>query len=561
MGFNFTTFKKTFLLFIPHYIFRSASARIRWFFAAAFILVDVGAATLVPYSTKIIVESLSITINHSVWIALGFLGFFWILEKTVSHIQEIIFFPAINQTIRNLSYNLVNHLHQISLPDYKKLSIPEVINCIRRISLCARSFIKVVFLLIIPTFLKLSIAVYLTAKVGVFGWIFLAAILCALFLLYKGAAWYTTARETAWHITDQVTMRVNDSLLNTKLIRPFKSFEMHQIGDILDVEAKLWQETNTRLHSIYIVMGIWLGLTITSILAGAILGIQKGVLTVGDFVLIKGQLIAAFLPLRTFALEFRQLAESLVDIKKIVTLFEIPTESSSKNISVIPNDNKNGIFLNNISYTYDNHHFIFHHLSLQIPLGKKVAIIGETGCGKSTLINLIASFYKPSQGNISIHGLPNPIIHCIPQEFRLFNLSLRDNITYGLSNISEGAMLKAAEQVGLARLIQTLPNGLNSLVGEMGTKLSGGEKQKIALARALLLKPDILLLDETTSALNFESEKQVLNALSSIIPTIILASHRTSTLPYMDQILKLKNGKIDEKPNSAFALHTYSLVH
>jgi len=538
------TFKKTFLLFVRHSLLTSASARTRCSLAVLLILVDVAVASLVPYCAKFIVDTLSTNILNTVWMAILLLGVFWILEKTLNHIQEIIFFPVINTTIRNLNYKVVHHIHQISLPHYQKLSMPEVINCARRISFSARAFIKIVFLMIIPTAFKLMIATLVSIKIGLFGFGLLPITLLALFILYKGTQWYVAARESAWQVTDQVTMRINDSILNTKLVRPFEQYEMEAVGKLLDTEAHLWQTTNTRLHTIYVCIGILLGITMTGILAAAVLGIQKGALTVGDFVLLKGQLIAAFLPLRNFSTEFRQLAESMVDIKKMIQIFDTPLETPPAFSARTPRNTQEpaqGIFLKNIFFSHEMHPLLLKNLSLQIPFGEKVALIGESGSGKSALINLMAGLYKPAQGTIDLGG---QTLHCIPQDFRLFNMSLRENITYGLSNISEDALLNSIEQIGLRDLIHQMPKGLDTLVGEMGINLSGGEKQKVALARALLLKPDILLLDETTSSLTIESEKLVLNVLFSAIPTVILASHRTSMLQHMDRVIKIQHGKL-----------------
>lgn len=554
MSFTVNTLKKTFWLFISHHIQHSNAARLRWGFAALLIVVDVAVASLIPYYSKHIVDSVSLNIMHSAWVAIILLGVFWVLEKTTAHLQEIIFFPVINLTVRNLTYYIVQHIHHISLDNYKKLSISEVINCIRRISFSARLFIKILLLTLLPTFFKLAMAVTVTLKMGLFGLTLLPAILFALIFLHQGTKWYVKTREAAWHITDQVITRINDSLLNTKIVRPVEQFEMDQLGNLLNREANLWHKTNTRLHTIYILIGIVLGLTMTSILACAMLAIQDNRLTVGDFILLKGQLIAAFLPFRTFSLEFRQLAEALIDIKKIVHIFAIPKQerlSENSAETTISKSIPNGIFLKNVSFTHEDKLTIFKHISLHIAPRQKVAIIGSSGCGKSTLINLMAGLYQPSSGNIYLNQtdinrisglLWHKKLHCIPQDFRLFNMSLRDNLTYGNEFISDTELTRVLQFFDLFNTIEKMPQGLDTAVGEMGVKLSGGEKQKIALARALLLKPEFLLLDETTSALNFEGEKLILEVLFSSIPTVILASHRTSTLPYMDRVFKIEKG-------------------
>lgn len=545
MSLNFNTFKKTFLLFIPQSPFKHKATRWRCVLALSLILVDVIAVTLVPYCTKSVVDSLSLNILNTVWIAMFLLGFFWIIEKTVNHIQEIIFFPVINNTIRDLSYKVTEHIHHISLLDYQTLSIPEVINCVRRISLSARSFIKICFLLIVPTVIKLIVASYVVIKTGLFGLVLLPAIFLALFILYKGSQWYVAARETAWQASDRVTSRISDSILNTKIIRQNKSFEMQEMTELLNTEAHYWLKSNIRLHTVHILIGTLLGVTIIGILGCAILAIQAGTLTIGDFLLLKGQLIVAFLPLKTLSIEFRQCAESLVDIKNVIQILEIPTQTHAHMIE----KSSDNLAISNVTFSHDSQKPLFKNLSLQFFKHEKVVIVGKNGSGKSTLLNLMASLYKPNQGHITQYT-KNKQLFYIPQDFRLFNTSLRLNITYGLKNISDFAILQVIKKTGLSELVQQMPNGLDTLVGEMGIKLSGGEKQKVALARALLLKPEILLLDETTSALSLDSERDILEIIFSEISTVVLTSHRISMLEQVDRVIEIQQGKIIELKNA-----------
>ncbi len=553
MDLNFTVFKQSFSLFFSSKLLKDPTVRTRGMIAILLVLIDIAVVSLIPYCTKQIVDALSINLLNSVWIALFFLSIFWILDKILSHIQDIILFPVINRMIRGITHAVVDHIHQIPLTDYKKLSISEVINCIRRISLSARAFIKILLLLIIPTTFKLLIAVMITIKAGLFGWLLVPGILISLMLLYKGTQWYIAARGSAWQASDMVTLSIHDSLLNTKIVRPFHAFEMEKINSILSTEANLWNTTNIRLHSIYIFIGILLGTTLGAVLIGVIQAIHNQTLTIGDFVFLKGQLIAAFLPLRAFSMEFRQLAESMVDIKKILSIFEIPLEENIKKPSTLVKAPENAIEVENASFSYDAQKSIFSHLSLSIKKGEKIAIIGKNGSGKSALINLLANIYKPLVGSLYINGQPienltpntlSALIHFIPQDFRLFNKSLRYNMTYGMRGVSNDALLQVAKDVDLLDTIEHMEKGFDTLVGEMGTKLSGGEKQKVALARALLLKPEILLLDETTSSLNNESEKKILKVLFSSIPTVILTSHKTSILGCVHKILKMQDGTL-----------------
>lgn len=558
--YGLSEFKKTLLLFIPDHILRDPFARRRCTLAFSLILIDVACTTLIPYSTKIIVDALSLNISNTIWIAVVFLGIFWVLGKTLSHIQEIIFFPVINNTIRNLTFKVVQHVHDIPLPDYQKLSMPEILNSIRRISLSARYFIRILFLLAIPSTLKLFVAIGITLKAGLFGFTLVPTTLLAFLILYKGTQWYTQAREQAWKASDRVISRVNDSIVNTKLCRFYESFEMNTIGSLLNSEASRWKVTNDRLHIIYIALGVLLGLSITFILIFAIFGVQNQTLTVGDFVFLKGQLIAAFLPLKTFSVEFRQVTEAMIDIKKIIALLEIPKEPKTYDSDLDTTNSSIALSATNLCFQYEDRK-ILTDLSIELPYGEKIAIIGKSGCGKSTLLHLLSGLLQPHSGEVYLQNKPlrqhsrhtlQKKLHYISQDFKLFNLSLKENLTYGVSSPTTSKLLQLCEELDLLPLINSLPNGLDTNVGEMGTKLSGGEKQKIALIRALLIKPDILLLDETTSSISIQAEEKILRAVFSHIPTVILTSHRLSALHAMDRIYEMQDDNLFEvKPTQA----------
>jgi len=554
----FAGFKKTFWLFFPH-IIHNRNSRYRCGITLILLIIDILANSLVPYFSKQVVNTLSLDIKSSFGLSVALLGFFWTLEKIMTHLQEIIFFPVINCAIRDITHDVVNHIHEIPLSHYQTLSIPEIISCIKRISASARSFIKVSFLLIIPTVLKLFITAIVVLKIGLLGATLIPTCLISAFLLYKGIQHYGILRAKTWELTDIVTMRINDSIANTKITRHFHGYEMNAVSHLLNTEANLWVKTNTQLHLIHILIIFMLGSTITFILYRTFHDIQRHLLSIGDFVLIKSQLIAAFLPFKNLSIELRQLAESIVDIKKIILLLEIQKQRSETAIPPplhYPSSKTEALTLDRVSFGYPEKSLL-NEVSLHIPVGEKIAILGDNGCGKSSLMTILAALQKPHHGTVRIHGQPiehydptllNKLIHFIPQDFRLFNLTLRDNLTYGLDSISDSEIFSVLEKMDLHGLVQHMTNGLNTLMGDMGARLSGGEKQRVAISRALLLKPSILLLDETLQSLNTNCEEKILNNIFGVIPTIVLVSHRASTLQFMDRAYQLKNKKLVEVP-------------
>lgn len=562
MEYNYRLFKRTAHFFFP-YLINNPDSRKKCGIAVGLILLDILAASLVPYFSKNIVDTLNLNIMNSVLILVFLLALFWTIEKISNHIQEILFFPVVNNSIREITSNVVQHVHQISLIEYQKLSIPEIISCIKRISLSARSFFKISILMIFPTFIKLIIATAVALKIGIFGIILIPAFCLCLFTLYRGTKEYVKARDKAWDITDLVTMRVSDSIINSKMVRPFFDFEMKQVNTLLGQEAKLWYSTNNRLHLIYVLVGLILGCTLFFFLSFTVHGIQNHHLSIGDLILIKGQLIAAFLPLKNLTLEFRQLAESTIDINKIINILDIPKDKRYDDVDVKDSpQNIENVFLNhskiylackNVHFNYETAQPIFQNLSFEIGFSEKLVIIGDNGSGKSTLVSLLSGLLKPSAGVVFINEwdiqcypptLLNKLIHYIPQDVRLFNLSLKENICYGLDKVSDEMLYDVLTQMELMPLVKDLPKGIDSPVGEMGIRLSGGEKQRVALARALLLNPKILILDETLHSLTAKGERDVLQQFTQ--STVIIVSHHLNSIPQNYRVYKLERGCLYE---------------
>ncbi len=560
-SFNYLSFKKTFNLFIPN-IFKNKQSRRSVFVTVILIIIDILVTSiLLPHFSKQIAQSFTIPLFPSLGIGLLIFGSLWTLEKILNHLQDILFFPAINNNIQTITYRVVEKIHQVPLALYQNLSIPEVINAVRRISMSARSFIKIFVLLFIPTFIKVCIAIYSSLSFGYEGYILIPTFLLCLGLLYLSTQWYVKTREASWQFSDKVVMRIQDSILNTKITRFYLEDEMTAVASLLKREADLWHSTNTRLHLIHVFIASLLGAVFTFILYRFFQDISKNNLSVGDFLLLKTQLIAAFLPFKQLSIEFRQLAEASIDVKKIIQVLELPEEnnialqnSAPSFITNIKDIHRTIICCQDLDFGYKDN-ILLNQVSFNFAYGEKIAILGENGSGKSSLLRLLSGLEIPQQGSIYLHGRQirqysrnqlNKILHYIPQDLRLFNISLRENVSYGSKNCSDSLILEVLEAVDLLPMLSQLPQGLNSMVGELGTLLSGGEIQRIALARAMMMKPEILLLDETLHSLNIESEKRILETLYQWVPTVVLISHRPSTLQWVDRAYRISKGTILE---------------
>jgi len=290
--------------------------------------------------------------------------------------------------------------------------------------------------------------------------------------------------------------------------------------------------------------------------------VVDGELTIGDLVLINAFLLQLYLPLGFLGFVYREIRHSLADMERMFSLLEQPVETVDKEDAPVLNVQHGNIEFNHVDFHYDANREILHDISFKIDAGKKIAFVGASGSGKSSLVRLLFRFYDPQAGNITIDGIDirevnqhslRQAIGVVPQDTVLFNNSIYHNILYGNPSADKQAVLDAAKQAHIHHFIENLPDGYDTLVGERGLKLSGGEKQRVAIARTLLKNPQILVFDEATSALDSHSEKAINHELQSISTnkTTLVIAHRLSTIVNADTILVLDHGKIIERGTHA----------
>lgn len=546
---------KTFRLFQP-YLWHKKT-RLNIIAALFFMLCDVLSSIYIPFCFTNILGALE---HPTTYDALGMLLIIYTLTlfvfKTSSYILDLVFYPVINTAIQEIHYNMALHTHNVSMHDYQGIYTPELISYQKRVGTSARFFLQPVVIAVIPSLFKCTITFLLIWQLNIFRTGILLGLALLILMFCYFITQYMTKRRAVWNISDKVCRIIADSIINTKIVRFYKKYELKRIRQAVDEEARIWYDMTFYVS----IMQISIGATIAVIMAGSIYlasyAVVDGTLTIQQFVLLGGQLGTLFLPIIAMITEIRLIIESVVDIEKIASLFDIPQEQKTEQVHEFDHTHNDCIVFDNVSFHYEKHTPTLTDVNLTIQQDENVLIFGASGAGKSTLLGLMTGLLQPSSGTVYLLGQDitsisleaiAKIIHFIPQEPQIFNGTLYENITFGIEDIDEEALLEAIDIASLSDFIKKLPEGLNTSIGEMGSKLSGGEKQRLALARAFLLRPYVLIFDETTNALDKDTEHTIFHNIKKYIKNVIYISHKPYTLDQIDRYIEVKNQQVIER--------------
>ena len=484
-----------------------------------------------------------------------------ILSRGFEQLRDVVFAVVAQRAFRNLALETFQHIHKLSL----RYHISRKTGALSRV--IERGVKGLEFLLRFLLFSVGPLVLELLMIAGIMFFWFDYLYLTVIIVMIAAYMWFTF-KVTEWRVKIRKFMNDQDTDANQKAIDSLLNYETVKYFSAEEREAKRYdgaikQYEKAALTTAYSLAFLNFGqsLIITGgliiVMVMAALGVQSGYLTVGDFVMVNAYMIQITMPLNFLGTVYREIRQGLVDMGEMFDLLEQPAEILDRDNAAELKVTEGRITFENLTFGYNKSRPIIQNVSIEINSKETVAIVGPSGSGKSTLGRLLFRFYDAQQGSIKIDGqdirdITQESLHSsigvVPQDTVLFNDTIYYNIAYGLDNASRVAVEKAARDAQIHDFIISLPEGYDTTVGERGLKLSGGEKQRVGIARTLLKNPPILLLDEATSALDTETEREIRDALTSASEgrSVLTIAHRLSTIADADRIIVLENGSIVE---------------
>jgi len=485
-----------------------------------------------------------------------------ILMNVFNNLRDALFAKVGQHAVRRLAYKTFVHMHELSLRYHLQRRTGGLSRIIERGVNGIETIVRFTILNTVPTLIEfLLAAVIITYQ---FDWEYLAVIAVTVWLY----VWFTV-KASNWRIGIRRAMNESDNDANSKAVDSLLNFETVKYFGNETMEARRFDRSMERYEASAIRIWTslaWLnigqivifttGMTICMAMSGA--AVLRGQQTIGDFVLINALLMQLSIPLNFIGFVYREMKQGLIDIEQMFALLDVAPEIVDKPDAGPLAVDGGTVRFEDVTFHYDAKRPILKGISFEAPAGRTIAIVGPSGAGKSTISRLLFRFYDVTGGRITVDGQDirdvtqaslRAAIGMVPQDTVLFNDTIAYNIRYGRPEASEAEIREAAQTAQIAEFIDRLPDGYDSEVGERGLKLSGGEKQRVAIARTVLKAPPILILDEATSALDIHTEREIQAALDRVSSerTSLVIAHRLSTVVHADEIIVLDDGGIVER--------------
>ncbi|AUW59973.1 metal ABC transporter permease [Sphingobium sp. SCG-1] len=555
----------------------SRALRLRVVLAMVLVVMAKATAFAMPFAYKAAIDRMAPGLEPLAGLAIALVGAY-ALARFVSvvfdNIRNVVFERVGQEATRRLAEHVFGHLHRLSLRFHLDRKTGAVTKIVERGTKSIDTMLYFLLFNIAPTVLELAaVCIYFQIKFG-FGMVAATLAMVGLYIWFTRTVteWRNQLRRDMVDLDTGAVAHAVDSLLNFETVKYFgaEAREAERYGTAMRRYAAAAVKSENSLAWLNIGQSLITNLMMAGAMAYTVWGWSRGTFSTGDVVLVNGLLTQLFRPLDLLGMVYRTIRQGLIDMEAMFKLVDTPQEIVDVPGAPALDVRQAEVRFENVVFGYDPEREILHGVSFTIPAGKTLAIVGPSGAGKSTIARLLFRFYDIQSGRILIDGQDiaevqqdslRAAIGIVPQDMVLFNDTVGYNIGYGRAGASRAEIEAAAKGASIHEFVLSLPEGYDTRVGERGLKLSGGEKQRVAIARTLVKNPPILVLDEATSALDSRTEEAIQGVLGEIARrrTTIIVAHRLSTVVEADEIIVLDSGRVRERGTHAQLLRAGDL--